>query len=138
MRKGITIIAAVLGGMVLASVLLVVLYYFSAFKTLNLMVQTANDGDSISFEGNEIVSKEDFLALQTIAPIDENVSYYVNGGASYKIRKLHGKSISFVCSPHYTAMTGDGEVLQAGNTTPLLVSMEFCDFKWKIVAVSPE
>ena len=137
MRKKAFVIAGAFGALIIVLVLLIALFYFSAFKTLNLMIQTANDGHSIPFEENEIVSKEDFLALQTITPIDQNVSYYINGGTSYKIRALNIKSISFVCSPHYTAMTGDGEVLQAGSRSPLLVSMEFCDFKWKIVSVTP-
>ena len=131
MHKKIWIILIVLGIMLMC----VLFYYFRAFNELNNLMKFANNGVEMDFEGDDTISKEDFLSLQVITP-EENGGYYINGGVSYGIKSIGLDTISFVCSCEYTKHSAaTTEVIQYAKQSNLIVEMKFEGFQWKVVSV---
>ena len=116
-------------------VLLICFYYFMAFNELNNLINTANNGTKTHFEGNTMISSEDFYLLQSIVPLDDEEKYYVNGGTFLYVKTIGINKISFKCLSNYPMIATKDDTIVQDVEREFVVTMVFQDFRWKVDSV---
>ncbi len=103
-----------------ATLIIVAVYYFTAFNQVNNLIKIANSGKEIKFEGNEIISSDNFKLLQSVDRVDSNTDYYINGGTLFLIKKLGLDNVSFRCISNYKVINAKDDKVKGHKGTVLL------------------
>lgn len=122
--------------LIIVGMLLVSVYYATAYNQLNNLIKVANNGARTEFEGNNIISLNDFYMIQSVMPIDETDEYYINGGTFIHIKSIGLNKISFKCHSNYEVINAQNEeLLQKVENNAFIVNMQYQNFQWIVDSV---
>ena len=116
--------------------LVVVFHYYKAFNIINNMVASANKTCANDFQGNEVISAENY---ENLSVVDRSVvgSGYVIGGSIPKIQGIGIHSITVRFSSSYHVIDEKtNETIYSSGKWELLVRMRFEKGKWIVDNVS--
>lgn len=132
MKKIVKIILVAL--MVVAVIAFIgsILFYFPSYITVNNLVKSANNGYEQSFEGSELISKEDYERLQIVKTIINPSDDYINGGTLITIKSIGIGKIEYLCKSNYKVINSETEY-QCKKTYS--INLEF-DNGWKVRVVN--
>lgn len=116
-----------------ATLITVSVYYFTAFNQVNNLIKIANSGKENKFQGNEIISSDNFKLLQSVDRVDSNTDYYINGGTLFLIKKLGLDTVSFQCISNYKVINAkEDKVMQTVSKRKFIVNLKYDNKRWVI------
>lgn len=134
--KARTKIIIILSSILFISLIIITIYYFSAFNLANNLLISANKNPALDFQGSETISVENYDRLSIVGKL-KSENTYINGGFFPTISKIGIVNITILFKGCYQIIDSEtGNVLYDTGKQNISIVMSFKERKWVVTEVS--